>query len=71
MPHSRVCDFVVVCKDCRENIPAPIQTMPDTWIVAECSLCGGKRRYLPTDIFRGTLSHLLAVKMHRSGRRVP
>jgi hypothetical protein len=33
--------------------------MPDTWIVAECPLCGERRSYLPPDIFRGRLSHLL------------
>jgi hypothetical protein len=69
LPDARVCDFTVKCKVCHENIPAPVQTMPDTWIVAECPLCGGKRRYLPTDIFRGTLSHLVAVRLQRSGRR--
>lgn len=43
-----------------------VQTMPDTWIVAECPLCGERRRYLPTDIFRGRLSQKLhggAVRM--------
>jgi len=69
LPDAYACEFVVVCKGCRENIPAPVQTMPDTWIVAECPLCGCKRRYLPTDIFRGTLTHLLAGRMHGSGRR--
>jgi hypothetical protein len=51
------CDFVVTCKRCREAIPAPIQTMPDTWIVVICPLCGDTRRYLPAQIYRGMMSH--------------
>jgi hypothetical protein len=62
LPQSRLCDYTVRCKGCSENIPAPVQTMPDTWIIAECPLCRSKRRYLPTEIFRGTLSHLLPVR---------
>ncbi len=57
--------FVIVCKGCRQNIPAPVETMPDSWIIAVCPLCGQKRRYLPTDIFRGRLSHDLLAKPPR------
>ncbi len=56
VPQRRPCDFTVCCKGCGENIPAPIGTMPDTWIVAACPLCGHKGRYLPSEIFRGNLS---------------
>ena len=66
LPESRVCDFVVRCKGCGENIPAPIQTMPDTWIIADCPLCGERRAYLPPDIFRGRLSYRLNRKRVRS-----
>ena len=59
LPETRICDYTIRCKGCGENIPAPVMTMPDTWIVAECTLCGQRRSYLPTDIFRGRLSHLL------------
>ncbi len=59
LPQSRVCDFTVQCKGCGENIPAPVMTMPDTWIIAECPLCGERRSYLPPEIFRGRLSHFL------------
>ena len=59
LPQSRLCDFAVQCEGCGETIPAPVGTMPDTWIVAVCTLCGERRRYLPTDIFRGKLSHKL------------
>ena len=59
LPQARLCDFAVRCKGCGETIPAPVGTMPDRWIMAECLLCGSKRRYLSTEIFRGTLSHKL------------
>jgi hypothetical protein len=70
LPASAVCDYTVRCKECGENIPAPVRTMPDTWIVAECPLCGVRRRYLPPDIFRGRLSNRLDKKPVRS-QRVP
>jgi hypothetical protein len=62
LPQSPVCDFIVRCKGCGENIPAPVGTMPDTWIVTECPLCGERRSYLPPEIFRGRLSHLLPIR---------
>jgi hypothetical protein len=61
-PTSGLYPFVIVCKGCHQNIPAPVETMPDSWIIANCPLCGQKRRYLPTDIFRGRLSHDLLAK---------
>ena len=63
IPDSRICDYAVCCKGCDENIPAPVETMPDTWIVTGCPLCGSKFRYLPTDIFRGRLSHRLSIHL--------
>jgi len=59
LPQPRLCDFAIRCKGCGETIPAPVRTMPDSWIVATCPLCGAKRRYLPPEIFRGSLSHKL------------
>jgi hypothetical protein len=53
LPASRLCDFAICCKGCGQNVPAPVGTMPDTWIVAKCLLCGEKRRYLPSEIFKG------------------
>jgi len=50
LPDSRLCDYTTSCKGCGENIPAPVQTMPDTWIIADCPLCGVKRRYMPADV---------------------
>jgi hypothetical protein len=59
---ARVCDFTVRCKGCGQNIPAPVRTLPDTWIVAQCPLCGERRRYLPSEIFRGRLSQRLTAR---------
>jgi len=61
LPTARLCDYTIRCKGCGENVPAPVGTMPDTWIVADCPLCGVRRRYLPPDIFRGRLSHFLMM----------
>jgi len=69
LPQAAICDYTVRCKRCGENIPAPVQTMPDTWIIAICPLCGERRYYLPTDIFRGRLSHLLIKKPVQPERR--
>ncbi len=66
LPESRLCDFTVKCKGCGENIPAPVRTMPDNWIVAECPLCGEHRAYLPPDIFCGRMSYRLNRKPVRS-----
>ena len=66
LPQTRHCDFTIRCKNCGENIPAPVGTMPDTWIAAQCPLCGAKRSYLPSEIFRGKLSYKLGPKPVRS-----
>ena len=65
------CDYTVRCKGCGENIPAPVETMPDTWIVVDCPLCGERRLYLPPDIFRGRLSYRLSKKPVRAQREAP
>ncbi len=62
----RQSDFTIRCKKCGENIPAPVGTMPDTWIAAQCPLCGEKRNYLPSEIFRGKLSYRLGPRPVRS-----
>jgi hypothetical protein len=40
--------------------------MPDSWIAAQCPLCGAKRIYLPSEIFRGRLSYKLGPESVRS-----
>ena len=64
-PTSGIYPFVIVCKSCHQNIPAPVETMPDSWIIAACRLCGEERRYLPGDIFQGRLSRDFLAK-HRA-----
>ncbi len=60
LPEARLCDFTIRCKGCGQNVPAPVESMPSYWIVAECPLCGEKRRYLPSDVFRGRVAmHLI------------
>jgi hypothetical protein len=53
---------VVQCKGCGENIPAPVETMPSQPIAASCPLCHEHRRYLPSEVFLGRLSHLMVRK---------
>ncbi|HZD49173.1 MAG TPA: hypothetical protein VE178_10545 [Silvibacterium sp.] len=60
--------FVIRCKGCGENIPAPVETLPASWIAAKCPLCGEHRRYLPTEIFQGRLSYALLRKPVRSAQ---
>lgn len=67
VPNELLCDFTVCCRGCGENIPAPVGTMPDSWIVAACPLCGERRRYLPPEIFRGRLSVRLVERLAASG----
>jgi hypothetical protein len=66
LPQTWQCDFAIRCKECGENIAAPVGTMPDYWITALCPLCGEKRNYLPSEIFRGNLSFNLGRKPVRS-----
>jgi hypothetical protein len=68
-PSAAVHLFVVTCKGCHQNFPAPVETMPSSWIVAKCPLCGEHRRYLPTEIFKGRMSHKLMEK--RAARVIP
>jgi hypothetical protein len=66
LPQILHCDFTISCKRCGENIPAPVATMPDSWITAQCPLCGEKRSYLPSEIFRGKLSYKLGPRPVRT-----
>jgi hypothetical protein len=64
--------LVVRCKGRGENIPAPVETLPAQPIAARCPLCAEHRRYLPSEIFQGRLSHFLLRKPVRTadGRTV-
>src|SRR5580693_3021212 len=63
---ERAIHVVVQCKGCRENIPAPVETMPSQPIAARCPLCGEHRRCLPSEVFLGRLSHLMIRKPVRT-----
>ena len=67
-PNPGLHPFVVACKGCHENIPAPVETLPDDWIIAACPLCGHRRRYLPAEIFQRRLSHQVVELLVRSVR---
>jgi hypothetical protein len=54
--------IVIHCKRCRENIPAPVESVLAQLIAAKCPICGEHRRYLPSEVFLGRLSHLLMVR---------
>jgi hypothetical protein len=60
--------ILIVCKGCHENIPAPVETLPDDWTIAACPLCGQGRRYLPAEIFQGRLSHQVVERRARGVR---
>ncbi len=62
LPQVRHCNFTIRCKKCGENFPAPVGTMPGSWIAGQCPLCGEKRNYLPSEILQGKLSHRLGSK---------
>jgi hypothetical protein len=53
---------VIQCKGCGENIPAPVELMTSQPIAAKCPLCHKHRRYLPSEVFLGRLSHLMIRK---------
>jgi hypothetical protein len=33
---ARLCDFAIRCQGCGRTIPAPVETVPVYWIIAEC-----------------------------------
>ena len=57
---------VVQCKGCHENIPAPVESLPAQPIATKCPLCYEQRRYLPSEVFLGPLSHRIIRKPVRT-----
>jgi hypothetical protein len=57
---------VIRCKGCGENIPAPVVSVPSQPVAARCPLCAEYRRYLPSEVFLGRLSHRLLRKPVRT-----
>jgi hypothetical protein len=52
--------FVVTCKDCRQDVPSGVKEFPFKSIAVTCPLCKEQRRYLPSEVFLGRPSHLVA-----------
>lgn len=69
-PPTTARGFVIRCKKCGENIPAPIETLPTLWIAAKCPLCAECRRYQPDEIFEGRVSCAAHKLAKRGGKLV-
>jgi hypothetical protein len=52
--------FIVTCKDCRQDVPSGVKEFPFKSIAVTCPLCKEQRRYLPSEVFLGRPSHLVA-----------
>ena len=57
---------VVHCKGCGREYPGARGDEPSQPIAARCPLCHEHRRYLPSEVFLGGLSHLMIRKPVRS-----
>jgi len=49
--------------------PAPVETMPSSWVATKCPLCGELRQYIPTEIFQGRVSYQAIKKPVRTVTR--
>jgi hypothetical protein len=70
LPFPKSC--VVCCKKCGHDVLAGTDTFPASSIFVVCSLCGEKRKYLPSEVIHGR-PHF-AVSRRRApadGRRHP
>ena len=73
LPFPKSC--VVCCKKCGHDVLAGTDTFPASSIFVVCSLCGEKRKYLPSEVIHGR-PHF-AVRRRRArlvpldGRRGP
>src|ERR1700719_2688827 len=66
LPFPKSC--VVCCKKCGHDVLAGTDNFPASSIFVVCSLCGEKRKYLPSEVIHGR-PHF-AVRRRRS-RHVP
>ncbi len=55
--------FVVECKGCRRQVPAGVREPPRDNVRVDCPLCGEKRRYRVSEVYRGRPDHTLAMKI--------
>ncbi|MDT7815235.1 MAG: hypothetical protein QOJ42_5151 [Acidobacteriaceae bacterium] len=51
LPFPKSC--VVCCKKCGHDVLAGTDNFPATSIFVVCSLCGEKRKYLPSEVIHG------------------
>src|ERR1700753_1020614 len=66
LPFPKSC--VVCCKKCGHDVLAGTDTFPASSIFVVCSLCGEKRKYLPSEVIHGNPQFAFAI---RRARRVP
>src|SRR5271156_4146285 len=65
LPFPKCC--VVCCKKCGHDVLTGTDSFPAGSIFVVCSLCGEKRRYLPSEVIHGS-PHFV---VRRNGRRGP
>ena len=65
LPFPKCC--VVCCKKCGHDVLTGTDSFPAGSIFVVCSLCGEKRRYLPSEVIHGR-PHFV---VRRNGRRGP
>jgi hypothetical protein len=58
LPFPKCC--VVCCKKCGHDVLAGTDRFPAQSIFVVCSLCGEKRRYLPSEVIHGRPHHFVA-----------
>ena len=51
LPFPKSC--VVCCKKCGHDVLAGTESFPASSIFVVCSLCGEKRKYLPSEVIHG------------------
>ena len=67
LPFPKSC--VVCCKKCGHDVLAGTDSFPASSIFVVCSLCGEKRKYLPSEVIHGR-PHF-AVRRRSVDRRGP
>src|SRR6202044_1150694 len=61
---------VVCCKKCGHDVLAGTDSFPAISICVVCSLCGEKRRYLPSEVIHGR-PHFVVLRKRAGGRQSP
>ena len=69
LPFPKSC--VVCCKKCGHDVLAGTDSFPASSIFVVCSLCGEKRRYLPSEVIHGRPHFVVRRKRSVDGRRGP